>query len=290
MALNKQSVTVVVVNFNAGDLLEKCIRRVLACEAVGTVLLVDNASTDHSLQFVTQLEQERLQVVRLAHNIGFSAAINRVLADCVDHFTLLLNPDCMMSGNALQHLLKGFDSGIDVAMVGPLIQNPDGSEQRGCRRDLPTPMSALVRDFRLGFLGLQRWQNFDHTGQPVGNTPQPVEAISGACMLIKTTCFQQLQGMDSGFFLHCEDLDLCFRMRAAGWRILFVPGAVVSHTQGSCSFENPRLIEYYKHRGMCRYYLKHFRSFRHRLLSLLLIPAIWLRFVLKVLLRSGNTK
>jgi len=294
MPVEHPSVAVIVVNYNAGGLLQDCICRVLACDAVCEVRLIDNASTDHSLQFVEQLEDERMQVLKLSQNIGLSAAINRVFADFVSDFTLLLNPDCLITENALQQLIAVLGSATEIAMVGPLIQNPDGSEQRGCRRDLPTPMSALIRDFSLGFLGLQRvqrhWQNFDHTGKPAGNHPQLVEAISGACMLIKSAYFQQLQGMDSGFFLHCEDLDLCFRIRAAGWKIWFVPTAIVCHTQGSCSLENPRLIEYYKHRGMCRYYLKHFRGVGFRLLSLLLIPAIWLRFVLKVLLRSGNTK
>ncbi|HED12943.1 MAG TPA: glycosyltransferase family 2 protein [Gammaproteobacteria bacterium] len=292
MSVTNQSVTVIVVNYNAGGLLEDCIRRVLSSSDVCEVHLVDNASTDDSLQFLDQFHDERLQLRRLSKNIGLSSAINRVLPDCHSAFTLLLNPDCLITTGALQRLLVALESAADIAMVGPLIQNPDGSEQRGCRRDLPTPMSALVRDFHLGFLGLQRflqhWQNFDHTSQPVGKDPVVVEAISGAFMLIKTACFQDLQGMDSGFFLHCEDLDLCFRIRDAGRKILFVPTAVVIHAQGSCSVENPRLIEYYKHRGMCRYYLKHFQGVGHRLLSLILIPAIWLRFVFKALYRGRD--
>jgi len=287
-----RSVTVIVVNYNAGSLLQDCISRVLACEIVSKLLLIDNASIDNSLQFIDQLQDQRFRLIRLPRNIGLSAAINHVLPDCKSAFTLLLNLDCLLTAVTLERLLTALTAAADVAMVGPLITNPDGSEQRGCRRDLPTPMSALVRDFRLGFLGLQhlqkRWQNFDHTDKPVSENPQYVEAISGAFMLIKTASFQQLQGMDSGFFLHCEDLDLCFRIRNAGWKILFVPTAVVIHAQGSCSHQNPRLIEYYKHRGMCRYYLKHFRGIGHRMLSLILIPAIWIRFVLKAFTRSRD--
>jgi len=287
----QQTVTVIVVNYNAGNLLADCIGRVLSCETVSKVHLVDNASHDNSLQFVDQIQDGRLQVLKLPRNIGLSAAINRVLPACNSTYTLLLNPDCLITAAPLKTLCQA-SKPADVAMVGPLIQNPDGSEQRGCRRDLPTPTSALIRDFRLGFLRLQRfrghWQNFDHTDRPTAGKAIAVEAISGACMLIKTDYFKRLNGMDGGFFLHCEDLDLCFRIRDAGWETLFVPTAIVIHDQGSCSAENPRLIEYYKHRGMCRYYLKHFHSIGHRLLALLLIPAIWMRFLIKVLFRTQD--
>ena len=87
-----------------------------------------------------------------------------------------------------------------------------------------------------------------------------VEAISGACMLVRRAALDDVGGLDEGYFLHCEDLDWCHRFRQAGWRVLFVPGVRVVHDKGVSSRARPVFVQWHLHRGMVRYYRKFLRD------------------------------
>ena len=166
-------------------------------------------------------------------------------------------------------------------MVGGLLTYADGREQGGGRRAVPTPWRSFVRAFGLARLS-HRWpklfDDFHLHKQPLPAGPLPVEAISGACMLVTREAIDDFGLMDEGYFLHCEDLDLCMRARGRGWQILFVPDAPVVHHKGGCSRERPIFVEWHKHKGMVRFYQKHFRHQYPAGLMELVIISVWLRF------------
>lgn len=173
-------------------------------------------------------------------------------------------------------------------MVGGLLLNPDGSEQAGGRRLTPTPGRTLVRAFGLQRLA-KRWPSllvdFNLHQQPLPTQPVKVEAISGACMLVKPDAIAEVGLWDERYFLHCEDLDWCMRLIRAGWDIVFVPSAPIIHEQGVCSRSRPLFVEWHKHKGMSRFYLKFFhKAYALPLLGAVLL-AIWVRFGL-IALRS----
>ncbi|MFO7568493.1 MAG: glycosyltransferase family 2 protein, partial [Smithellaceae bacterium] len=114
--------------------------------------------------------------------------------------------------------------------------------------------------------------------EAIPDGPVEVEAISGACMLVKREAFEDVGPMDENYFLHCEDLDWCMRFRQKGWQILFVPGARVVHDQGTCSREKPFFVEWHKHKGMMRFYRKFFRHQYPGPLFWLVTAGVWLRF------------
>lgn len=268
---------VAVVNYNSGDWLRRCAEAVLASTVPVVLRIGDNGSRDDSL---AQLPTDpRLTVMRNNANLGFATALNRLLADSEAPWLLVLNPDCRIEPDTLERLLAILADYPQVGMAGCLIANPDGSEQRGCRRRLPTLGTAALRSLGLGRLfGGQA--NFDLTGSPLPSNPVELEAISGAFMLIRRAALQAVGPMDEGYFLHCEDLDWCARFQRAGWPILFVPTVRVTHEQGSCSISRPYFVEWHKHRGMLRYYAK----FHGRLPALLLAPLVWARCTLVMLL------
>jgi hypothetical protein len=175
------------------------------------------------------------------------------------------------------------DPGNTIASVKRLMGRglADGIEQGGGRRAVPTPWRSFVRAFGLARLS-RRWpklfNDFHLHRQPLPPGPIPVEAISGACMLLKREAIDDFGLMDEGYFLHCEDLDLCMRARAHGWQILFVPDAPIVHHKGGCSRERPVFVEWHKHRGMVRFYRKHFRHEYSILLMELVTLGVWLRF------------
>jgi GT2 family glycosyltransferase len=277
------TLSTIIVNYNAGPLLRKCVDSLLACPLDIEIIVVDNASSDASLDGLQDLSQ--VCVIRNPANVGFAAACNIGVQASSAPFLLFLNPDCFFQPDAIAPLLAGLQSGDRVGMVGGLLVNEDGTEQGGGRRAVPTPWRSFVRAF-----GLQRFANrwpklfydFHLHKQPLPDSPIEVEAISGACMLVKRDVMEDVGLWDEGYFLHCEDLDWCMRFRQKGWKILFVPDARISHALGACSQSRRVFVEWHKHKGMLRFYRKFFRHQYPGVLMGLVVAGVWLRFGLAV--------
>ena len=275
------AVSVVIVNHNAGRLLADCLEAALAQAA--EVILVDNASAIGPFEVVAArfATNDRLRIVRSRTNTGFAAGCNRGAALATQPAVLFLNPDCILAPGSLVRLEHGL-SAAGVGMVGGLLTDVGGREQGGARRSVPTPWRAFVRGFglgRLSWLAPRLLSDFCLHREPLPERPVEVEAISGALTLVSREAFDHAGPWDDGFFLHCEDLDLCLRFRAAGWRILFVPDAVAVHHRGMCGRSRPLAVEWHKHRGMVRFYRKHFRGSYPAGLFGLVVAGVWLRFL-----------
>jgi GT2 family glycosyltransferase len=242
---------------------------------------VDNASTDGSLDVLLGLPG--VQIINNPTNVGFATACNIGLRVASAPFFLFLNPDCSFKPDTLALLLATMEADERAGMVTGVLTNLDGSEQAGGRRAVPTPWLSFVRAFGLVRFS-DRWPrlffDFHLHKQPLPDRPIEVEATSGACMMIRREAMQEVGEWDEGYFLHCEDLDLCMRFRQKGWKILFSPNAQIIHDQGTCSRARPLFVEWHKHKGMMRFYRKFFRHKYPGLLWPLVAFGVWLRFVL----------
>jgi len=276
-------ITVVIVNYNAGRLLTDCVCSVLP--QVDEVLIVDNASRDTSMDECARLysADTRLILLKNGTNLGFAAACNIGFLRAKGDYVLFLNPDCHLDTTAVATLLEAMQANPSVGMVGGLLMNLDGSEQGGGRRAIPTPWRSFVRAFGLNHFE-KRWPklffDFHLHQQPLPPGPIEVEAISGACMLVRRQAVDAVGLWDDGYFLHCEDLDWCMRFRQEGWKILFVPSAHVLHALGVSSRSRPIFVEWHKHKGMMRFYRKFFRHQYPGVLMGLVTAGVWLRFSL----------
>lgn len=278
------SVSAIIVNYNAGQLLRDSVESLLNCPLAVEVIVVDNASSDNSLASLENLTP--IKVIRNQHNTGFAAACNTGIANASADFLFFLNPDCSFSRGTLIELLKHLKSRDRIGMVGGLLVNSDGSEQAGGRRAVPTPWRSFVRAFGLSRFA-QRWPklffDFDLHKRPLPDGPIEVEAISGACMLVKRHAIEDVGLWDEGYFLHCEDLDWCMRFRQKGWKILFIPSAKVTHALGVCGRSRPIFVEWHKHKGMIRFYRKFFRHQYPGIFMWLVNLGVWLRFSMLVI-------
>jgi GT2 family glycosyltransferase len=283
-----QPVSVIIVNFNAGKYLTDCIKSVLSSSIPVEVIVSDNGSTDDSLIEVRKAfpYEKRLRIIENGANLGFAKANNLAFQKSSGQYILFLNPDCIIRENTLQQLLRIIEPKPSVGMAGCLILNPDGSEQAGCRRSIPTPWRSFVRLTLLYKLAKwnSRFNSYDHTELPLPQHPIQVEAISGAFMLVRRGAIDQAGLLDEGYFMHCEDLDWCMRFKQAGWSIIFIPTVEIIHIGGICSVSRPILVEYYKHKGMVRFYNKFFRHRYPQGLMFLVILAVWFRFTIRAAL------
>lgn len=275
-------VSVVIVNYNGGALIEEAVRAVLQSTISVEVIVCDNGSTDGSLIPLRILAQEhpQLEMVELGCNRGFACATNRGMQRATGEYLLALNPDCVVRPETLARTVMSLGDHPEAGLAGCLIRNPDGTEQMGCRRAVPTPWRSLVRVFHLNRLNPThpRLCTFLLNKEPLPNHPVPIEAISGAFMLVRREALDQVGMLDEGYFLHCEDLDWCMRFRRAGWQVLFVPDAEVTHYKGACSGGRTVFVEWHKHKGMVRFYRKFFRHQYPLPLMALVIGSVWARF------------
>ncbi len=281
-----EPISVVIVNHNAGLLLTECI--LAALEQAQQVIVVDNASSDSSLSDLdTKLPAEaRLHIIRLSKNVGFATGCNLGYQEATSPYILFLNPDCILNSGSLQRMVQVLESDPHIGMAGGYLINPDGSEQGGGRRAIPSPWRAFVRAFGLYHLARywpQLFFDFHLDKQPLPQAPVEVEAISGALMLVRREAIDDVGLWDENYFLHCEDLDWCMRYKQKEWKIVFVPDAPVTHFQGTCSRARPFFVAWHKHKGMLRFYRKFFQHQYPRALMGLVTFAIWLRFGITVI-------
>lgn len=271
-------IPVVIVNFNAGDRLRDCVMSVLQSDCNVRVYVSDNGSTDNSLNTLEYAAQSdpRLIIIRNNANLGFAKGNNRVLPILPQsEFILFLNPDCLLQVDTISQMSRIFKVYPAAGLASCLIVNPDGSEQRGCRRQLPTPWQSMVQALQLQriFPHSPRFRSFNLTDSPLPQQPTVVEATSGAFMLVRTQALAAVGPLDEGYFLHCEDIDWCARFTQAGYQVLFVPQVKIIHYQGSCSQQRPIRVEWHKHRGMLRFYRKFYAQRYPR-------PMMWAMYLL----------
>lgn len=273
-------VLAVVVNFNAGNLLQECLQSLLRQQTVVELVVLDNHSTDDSAQAAEALLGDMAQVHFLyeKHNLGFAAGVNRAVQWAESRnvpppdFLLIMNPDCVSDESAVAQMAQALQNHPDAGIAGPLVRDSKGRVQRATVRRFPDPWRA----FRT-FAGLSG--GVDQSAD-LPDKIQRVDAVSGACMMMRFDLWQRLGGMDIGYAMHCEDLDIMYRARQAGYSSLFVPEASVTHHQGESSRSRPAWVHWQKHRGMKRFFDKFQREQYSLPIRWLVALGIWARYLL----------
>jgi N-acetylglucosaminyl-diphospho-decaprenol L-rhamnosyltransferase len=259
-----ETLSVVVVNWNAGGALGRCLASIYAStpwSGALEVLLVDNASTDRS-QTRAAREYPGLKVLQNAENRGFARGVNQGLAQATGELILLLNPDVVLAPSTISLLADFMTQHPSAAVVGPKLLNADGTVQASARRD-PSPWTGLfgrdaplTRLFPNNPVSRRELPALEHAGAG----PLEVDWISGACLLVRRAAYERVGLMDERFFLFWEDADWCLRFRRAGWKVHYLPSAVGTHRVGVSRARRPIRSAIDFHRSAYRFYRKHHLS------------------------------
>jgi len=255
------TLSVVVVNWNAGLALGECLDAVFASEPTGApfeVFVVDNASTDGSPARALR-GHSGVRLIQNRDNAGFARAADQALREAGGELTLLLNPDVVLAPTALPRLAAFLTDHTEAAAAGPKLLNPDGSLQGSARRD-PSPWTGLFGRTTLLtrlFPGnpLSR-RELPALGQQ-GDAPLEVDWVSGACLMVRRAAYERVGLLDERFFLFWEDADWCRRFRQAGWKVYYVPAACGTHQVGVSRRHRRVGSEIDFHRSAYRFYRKH---------------------------------
>lgn len=292
LGVNFARVSVIMVVFHTGPALATSIGRVLKDAEVDEFILVDNGSSAGEREIMDSAAERdaRVTVLRGQGNIGFARGANMGAKAAHGSILLFLNPDAYIEPGCVTSLLAALHKGRDLRLVGALVANPDGSEQRGSRRGEVTPVTTLLSLTRLTRLmkSLQRFE-VHWEARPLPADAAPTPTVSGACFAIRRSHFLYLGGFDERYFLHVEDIDLCWRVRQSGGEVWLQPSARVIHF-GSTSHAHPLKIEYHKGRGLVRYFCKRADTPSRWVLARLLAPGIMLAAVVRGLARPHRRR
>lgn len=225
--------SIVVVNWNTGPLLHQCLDSIAASSETlphsdVEVIVVDNASTDGSQQAALESFPFAVQLIQNESNVGFARANNQAIRRAQGEYVLLLNPDTEVGAGALSRLIAFLDATPRAGAAGPRLLNPDGTLQISCY-PAPTLFGEFFRLFHLdslvpyGSYSMSKWRQ---------DQVREVDALLGACLLIRGSVLERVGLLDGDYFMYSEEIDLCYRIRRAGWTLFWVPEAQVLHYGG----------------------------------------------------------
>jgi N-acetylglucosaminyl-diphospho-decaprenol L-rhamnosyltransferase len=240
----------IVVNYNAGPSLAVCVVS-LESEGVGEIVVVDNASSDDSMALLAG-EKTSASSLRAATNVGYGSGANLGAQGADSTFLLVCNPDLVVRQGAVRRLVEVFGEQPEVALVGPMLLETSGHVYPS-GREFP----GLSESIGHGFLGMVWGGNpWTRRYRRIGaeqHRSREADWVSGAFFVVRRDAFEAVGGFDEDYFMYVEDVDLCWRLRRAGWKVWYEPSAQVVHEQGRSAARHPYRMLASHHRSMWRF-------------------------------------
>jgi len=230
-------ISVIIVNYNVKELLEQCINSILkAADGLNVeIIVVDNNSFDGSIEHLKNKfpSHPSLKLIESPLNLGFAKANNLGVKEAKGEYILILNPDTILQEDTLTRSLKFYKETPGIGAMTCKLILPNGKLDLACRRSFPTPSVAVYRILGLSriFPNSKTFGKYNLTYLDENSTYE-VDAIVGAFMLIKKDVYEKVKGFDEDYFMYGEDLDLCFRIKKAGYKIYYYPHTSIIHYKG----------------------------------------------------------
>lgn len=268
-----------IVNHDNKECLAACLDSIYshAPDVSFEVTVVDNGSTDGSAEVVRRAYPQ-VRIIENSENRGFVRANNQGIRASQGRYLLSLNNDTIIQNGTLAGLVRFMQEHPDVGACGPKVLNQDGTFQRQCRRSFPTISSSLFYFLKLhklfprseffgGYL-MTPW-DCDRGGE--------VDSVSGCCLMVRREVIENVGILDENFIMYGDDLDWCYRIKQAGWRVCYVPGVQIVHLGGQSSRRLPRRCIVLFYRAMGVFYRKHYASRHSFFVNALVYVGIWLK-------------
>ena len=249
------TIDVVTVSYNRRELLLASCASVVDTDTATRLIVVDNASNDGSAAAVRKAYPSAT-VLETDTNLGFAAAVNLGIRAGRSPYVLLLNSDATIQANSLSKLIEALNADPDAAAAGPRIVAPSGSLELSLNR-------TMSFSNELGFKILEilyadgRGPATSWVARQYGRDTN-VRSLTAACLLLRREAVEEVGGLDERFFLYAEDVDLCLRLRSAGWRLLFVPKSEAQHVRGASGSANPTQTTLAYRQSQLAFYRKHY--------------------------------
>lgn len=269
--------SIIIVNYNVKEFLQNLIHSIekAAVNLTKEIIIIDNASDDGSVEFIKD-KLPQVKLIANKTNLGFGKANNIGLKQATGKYLLLINPDTIVAEDTFEKMISFFESDKAVGLAGCKILNPDGTFQLACKRSFPGPWTSFTKVTGLStlFPRSKIFARYNLTYLDENQTYE-VDAISGSFMMMRKEVYEKVGGFDEQFFMYGEDLDLCYRIQKAGYKVFYVHSTQIIHYKGEStkrsSFDETRVF----YNAMHLFVKKHLSS--SFLVGLILRIAIALR-------------
>lgn len=257
------NLSIIILSYNTKDLTLACLKSIVSQykkeldEKIIEVIVVDNASTDGSVEYIKHLEL--IKPIQSKENLGFGKGCNLGAKAAKGKYLLLLNSDTEVLDRGFLSMVNFLDENAGVAILGGKLENNDGSIQRSCGKfyNLFNLLIMLLGFERFGFL------------RSSPDKIRKVDWVSGACMMVRVDIFKKLNGFDEKLFMYVEDMEICFRAKKLGFLTYFYPNLMLKHKSLGSSNRTFAIINIYK--GILHFYAKHKTYLEYLIVKTLLI-------------------
>lgn len=281
--------SIVILNYQTFELTKNTINSIFEYEYPFSyeVLLVDNASGDDSLSKLKDYFKDNVIFIESSENNGFAAGNNQALKIAKGKYQLLLNSDTIVWENTLESIYYYMEKHTDVGATGCRVLLENGDLDKACKRSFPNVKNSFFRLFHIPTKSKDDNYNLDSLPD---DGVYEIDCLTGAFMFIRKEALDEVGFLDETFFMYGEDIDLCFRIKQAGWKIVYYGKSKITHFKGASSKKQKSKLIYEFYRAMYVYYKKHHAHESFFITNFIVYFGIALLCILKLFLNLFKKK
>ena len=281
--------SVVIVNYRTFELTRNTINSIFEYSYPFSleVIVVDNASGDDSLSKLEDCFKDKVKFIASSENKGFAAGNNQALSIAEGKYVLLLNSDTIIWENTLENIYDYMENHNDVGAAGCRVVLENGDLDKACKRSFPNVKNSFFRLFHIPTNSED--DNYNLNDLPDGEVYE-IDCLTGAFMFIRKEALDEVGFLDETFFMYGEDIDLCFRIKKAGWKIIYYGKSKITHLKGASSKKQKSKLIYEFYHAMYIYYKKHHAEESSFIVNIVVYIGISVLCILKLFLNIFKKK
>ena len=281
--------SVVIVNYQTFELTKNTINSIFEYDYPFEleVIVVDNASSDDSLSRLQDYFGDRVRFIASAENNGFAAGNNQALRVVEARYVLLLNSDTIVWENTLENIYNYMEDHKDVGACGCRVLLENGELDKACKRSFPNVKNSFFRLFHIPTNSADDNYNLDNLPD---DEIYEIDCLTGAFMFMRKEALDTAGLLDETFFMYGEDIDLCYRIKNSGWKIIYYGESKITHLKGASSKKQKSKLIYEFYRAMYIYYKKHHAEESSFIVNIVVYIGIAVLCILKLFLNLFKKK
>ena len=277
------NLSVVIVNYQTFEMTKNTINSILEHSYPFSyeIIVVDNASSDDSLSRLQEYFKDKVKFIASSENNGFAAGNNQALRQVNSDYVLLLNSDTIVWENTLENIYAYMENHEDVGACGCRVRLENGELDKACKRTFPNVKNSFFRLFHIPNKSSD--DNYNLTDLPDDEVYE-IDCLTGAFMFIRKEALDKAGLLDETFFMYGEDIDLCYRIKEAGWKIVYYGKSSITHLKGASSKKQKSKLIYEFYHAMYIYYSKHHANESSFIVNIVVYLGIGVLCILKLFL------
>ncbi len=281
--------SIVIVNYQTFELTKNTINSIFSYSYPFDleVIVVDNASADDSLSKLQECFHAKVKFIASGENRGFAAGNNQALKIAQGKYVLLLNSDTIVWENTLENIYNYMEKHRDVGVSGCRVLLENGDLDKACKRTFPNVKNSFFRLFHIPTNSKD--DNYNLTNLPDDEIYE-IDCLTGAFMFMRKQALDEVGFLDETFFMYGEDIDLCYRIKNAGWKVIYYGKSKITHLKGASSKKQKSKLIYEFYRAMYVYYKKHHAKESSFIVNIVVYFGILVLCVLKLFLNLFKKK